>query len=80
MGVGDLAVVQNLQQDVQHIRMGLLDLVEENDGVGLAADLLGQLARLVIAHVARRGAHETGDGVLLHKLRHIQTDQSIRAC
>ena len=34
--VGHLAVVENLQQDVQHVRVRLLDLVEENDGVGLA--------------------------------------------
>ncbi|CAN4008419.1 hypothetical protein BFDFBN_BFDFBN_17690, partial [Dysosmobacter welbionis] len=75
VGVGDLAVIQDLEKDVQHIGMGLLNLVEEDHGVGLAADLLCQLARLVIPHVARRGAHQTGDGVLLHELRHIQPDQ-----
>ena len=78
MGIGDLAVIQNLQQHVQHVRMGLFDLVEQNDGVGLPADLLRQLACLVIAHIARRRAHQPGDGVLLHKLRHIQPDQRIR--
>ncbi|CAN4003274.1 Malate-2H(+)/Na(+)-lactate antiporter, partial [Dysosmobacter welbionis] len=78
VGVGDLAVIQDLEKDVQHIGMGLLNLVEEDHGVGLAADLLCQLARLVIPHVARRGAHQTGDGVLLHELRHIQPDQGIR--
>ena len=77
MGVGDLAVVQDLQQHVEHVRMGLFDLVEEDHGVGLAADLLRQLARLVIAHIARRRAHDPGHGVLLHKLGHIQTDQRV---
>ena len=56
VGVGDPAVVQDLQQDVQHVGVGLLDLVEQHHGVGLAADLLRQLARLVIAHIARRAS------------------------
>ena len=75
--VGHLAVVENLQQDVQHIRVRLLDLVEENNGVGLAANFFGQLTGLVIADVARRGADETRDGVLLHKLRHIETNERV---
>ena len=78
VGVGDLTVVQDLEKDVQHIRVGLLDLVEQDHGVGLAADLLRQLARLVIPHIARGRAHQAGDGVLLHKLRHIQPDQGVR--
>ena len=77
LGVGDAAVVQNLEQDIHHVGMGLLDLVEENDGVGLAADLLRQLAGLVVAHVARRAAHDAGNGVLLHKLGHIQADEAL---
>ena len=56
-----LAVIENLQQDVQHIRMRLFDLVEKDDGVGLAADLLGQLAGLVIADIARGRADDAGD-------------------
>ena len=58
--------------------MCLLDLVEQHHGVGLAADLLCQLARLVIAHVARRASHDAGHGVLLHELGHIQADQALR--
>ena len=38
LGVGDPAVVQDLQQNVQHIGVRLFDLVEENDTVGPAAD------------------------------------------
>ena len=38
LGVGNVTVIQDLKQDVQHIRMGLLDLVEEDDAVGLAPD------------------------------------------
>ncbi len=77
LGVGNVAVVQDLQQDVEHIRMGLLDLVEEDDAVGLAAHLLGELAGLVVAHVARGRADDAGDGELLHELGHIQPDQGL---
>ena len=78
VGIGDLPVIQNLQQHVQHVGVGLLDLVEQHHGIGLAADLLRQLPGLVIAHIARRAAHDAGDGVLLHKFGHIQPDQRLR--
>ena len=77
VGVGDLAVVKNLQQDVHHIGMRLFDLVEEDDGVGLAADLLGELTGLVIADVARGRADDAGDRVLFHKLGHVEADERV---
>ena len=57
--------------------MGLLDLVEEHHGERLAADLLGQLAALLVPHVPRRGTEEPGDGVLLLVLGHVQRDQGV---
>ena len=39
--VGQFALFQDLQQQVPNIRVSLFDLVEENHGIGLAADLLG---------------------------------------
>ena len=78
VGIGDPAVVQNLQQHVEHVGMGLFDLVEENHRIGFAADFLGELARLVIAHIAGRRTDEPRHRVFLHKLGHIQPDQRIR--
>jgi len=72
--IGDAAVVEHLEQDVEDIRVRLLDLVEEDDGVGLAAHGLGELAALVVADVARRRADQTGHAVLLHVLRHVDAD------
>ena len=57
--------------------MGLLDLIEENHRVGTAADLLRQLACLIIAHIAGRRTDQLGDGMLLHILGHIQPDQGV---
>ena len=36
MAVGEAAVIQNLEQDVEHVGVGLFDLVEEQDAVGPA--------------------------------------------
>ena len=48
------------------VSLDVNDLVEQHHGVGLAPDLLRQLPRLVIAHIARRTAHDPGHGVLFH--------------
>ena len=57
--------------------MGLFDLVEQHHAVGPAAHLLGELARLVMAHIARRGADEPADGVLFHILAHVDADERV---
>ena len=67
------SVVQYLQQDVEHVGVGLLYLVEQQHRVGLAAYGLRQLATLVVAHVARRCTNQSADGVLLLILRHVDT-------
>ena len=57
--------------------MGLLDLVEEHDAVGPAAHGLGELAPLLVPDVARRGADEARDRVLLAVLRHVDADHGV---
>ena len=71
--IGDPAIVQHLQQDVEHVGMRLLHLVEQDDGVGLAAYRFGQLAAFLIAHVSGRRADQTGHGVFLHVFGHVDT-------
>ena len=53
--------------------MCLLDLVEEDDGVGFASHCLCQLSTLIVAHIARRCTNQTGDTVFLLIFRHIDT-------
>ena len=53
LAVGQAAVVEDLEEDVEDVRVGLLDLVEQDDLVRPAADRLGQLAALLVADVAR---------------------------
>ena len=57
--------------------MGLFDFVKQHHAVGLAADGLRQLSRLIIAHVAWRRTDELGNRVLLHILGHIQSYKGI---
>ena len=67
--VGEAAVLEHLQQRVEDVGVGLLDLVEEHDGERLAAHLLGELAALLVADVAGRRAEQPRDGVLLARTR-----------
>ena len=75
MRVGDAAVVEDLQQDIEHIRVRLFDLVKQNDGIRSAAHGFGQLAALLVAHISGRRADQTRHGELLHILRHIDAHQ-----
>ena len=75
--VGQATFVEHLQQQIEDVRMGLFDLVKQDDGVGFAAHLLGQLAALFVTDVARRRADEAGDGELFEVLAHVDTDQRV---
>ena len=74
LAVGNAAIVQHLQQDVEHVRVGLFDLIEQHNAVGGAAHGLGQLAALLIADVSRRRTDQTRDAEFLHILGHVDTD------
>ena len=77
VGVGEDAVLEDLEQQVADVGVRLLDLVEQEHRVGLAADALGELAALLVADVARGRADQLGDGVLLHVLRHVEAHQRV---
>ncbi len=63
LAVGEAPVVEHLEQDVEHVGVRLLDLVEQHDAVGPAAHRLGELAALVVADVARRERRSGGETV-----------------
>ena len=77
--VGQDAVAEQLQQDACHVAVGLFQLIEEQDAVGAAADLLRERAARVVADVARRRAEQARDARRLHILRHIHPDERDRA-
>ena len=79
LSIRQTTIVEHLQQDVEHIAVCLLDLIEKHDGIRFAAHRVRELASLLIADIARRCAHETRHGILLHVLRHIEADDGLLA-
>ena len=77
LAVGDAAVVEDLEQDVEDVVVRFFDFVEEHDGIGLAADGLAELAAFLVADVAGRRADEPGDAVLLHVFAHVDADHGV---
>lgn len=51
LAVGEAAVVEDLEQGVEHRDVGLLHLVEEDHAVGSPPDRLRQLAPFFVPHV-----------------------------
>ncbi len=77
LAVGEPAVVEHLEQHVEHVGVRLLDLVEQDDLIGPPAHGLGQRAALFIADIAGRRADQPGDGVLLHVFAHVDADHGV---
>ena len=73
------ALVEDLEEDLVHVGMRLLDLVQQHDAVGLAPHRLGQPAALAVADIARRRALQRRDRVRLLELRHVDRDQVLLA-
>ncbi len=69
--IGEPAVLENLQQDVEDIRVRLLYFIEEHYPIGTAANGFSKLTAFFITHITRRCADEPGDGEPLHVFRHI---------
>ena len=53
LAVGQPAVIEHLQQHVEHVLVRLLDLIEQHHRIGPAPDRLGQVAALFVADIAR---------------------------
>ena len=74
LAVREPSVVEHLQEELVELARRLLDLVDEHDRVRLAADVLRELATLVVTDVARRRTNETSDRVLLRVFGAVDTD------
>ena len=69
--IGHDAVLQHLQQDVEHIRVRFFDLIEQHHRVRTAPHRFGQLSALLVADVSRRSADQTRYAEFLHVFRHV---------
>lgn len=79
LAIGQAAIVQHLQQHVEHVGMGFFHLVEQQHAVRLAAHRLGQVATFFIAYVARRRTNQACHAMLFHKFGHIHAQQVLFA-
>src|SRR2546427_5416524 len=52
-----------------------LDFIQQDDRVRRPADAFRQLPAFFVAHVPGRRADQLRDGMLLHELRHVETDR-----
>ena len=75
LAVGQAPVVEELQQDVPDLGVGLLDLVEQHDAVRAAPHRLGELPAVAVADVAGRRADQPRDRVRLAVLGHVDADE-----
>ena len=71
----ELALVQDLEEEVEDRFMGLLDLVEEHDAVRLLADLVDKQTALFVTDISRRRTVKERHGVLFLEFRHIEAQQ-----
>src|SRR5438105_2935205 len=77
--VGQVAVLEHLQQDVEDVRVRLLDLVEQHDRVRIALHLFGELTAFFVTDVSGRRANQLAHRMLLHVLRHVEANQRVIA-
>ena len=69
--IGEAAVVEHLQEDVEDVGVCLFDFVEEHHRVRLAAHGLGELTAFVITDVSRRGTDEASGRELFLIFAHV---------
>src|SRR5580700_914671 len=62
---------------MHHIRMGFLDLVEQNHRIRAPAYGFGKLAAFFVTNIARRRTDQPRGGELLHVLGHVDLDQRV---
>src|SRR5690606_4326863 len=69
--IGQAAVIEHLEEDVEDFRMRLLHSVHQPDAEGAPANSFGELTTLYESDVAGGRTEEAGDGVLLAVRAHV---------
>ena len=79
MAVGQAPVIEDLEESIKDIRVGLFDFIKENDAVGATPNSFGQLTTFFVTDVAWRCPDEARDGMFFHVFGHIDADDSVFA-
>ena len=75
--VGESSFVEDLQQDIEDIRVRLLNLVEEDDRVRFASHGFGEPSAFLMRNVSRRCADHERGGMFLGILGHIESHECV---
>ena len=73
MMVRQTAIIHDLKQDVEQVRMRFFDFVEQQHAVRALIDCIGQQTALVKTDIARRRTDKAADAVPLHIFGHVET-------
>ena len=76
--VGQLALLQDLQQQIPNVRVRLFDFVEQHDGIRIAPDFLRKLAAFLVTDIAGRRTDEPRDVEFFHVFAHIEMNERFR--
>ncbi len=68
-------MVHDLQQDVEQVRVGLFDFVQQQHAMRMLIDAIREQAALIVADIAGRRADQTRDRVALHVFGHVKPQQ-----
>ena len=68
-------IVHHLQQNVEDVRMRLLDLVEQQHAVRCFADGIGEQSAVVVAHITCRRTDQFGHSMLFRIFTHIEAHE-----
>ena len=79
LSIGQTPIVQHLQQDVENIRMGFFNFVEQQHAIGFATYGFSQITAFVVAHISRRCTNQTANRMLLHELAHVDANHVVFA-
>src|SRR6266852_7320929 len=67
LSIGQLAVLQNLEQHVEDVRVSLLDLIEQDHAIRLTSYRFGELSSLLIANISRRSTDQACGCMAFHE-------------
>ena len=77
LGICDSSIIQYLQQYVEDIRMCFLDLIKKYNGIRFSSDSFCQLSTFIVSNISRRSSDQSGHGIFLHVLTHIDTNHVV---
>jgi len=77
LAVSESPFVKELEHDGEHIRVRLLNFVQQDHGVRTLPELLCKLPTFLKPYVARRGANELGHLMFGLELGHVHPDEPV---